>query len=139
MASLRAREMLIDITLIFRYMDIIMVSRGRAASRPGPGGGPGDRARARPGTHRSPHGQVAHSPSHSCQLGDLLIEIEKYWTYTPHGHRCNSATGTLYRNSATRAAAYRNFGHRVPSHGRVSVLKVRRAVFGALVKSCAEL
>jgi hypothetical protein len=33
--SMRAREMLIDITLIFRYMDIIMVSRGRAASRPG--------------------------------------------------------------------------------------------------------
>ena len=38
--SLRAREMLIDITLIFRYMDIIMVSAlaascGRAASGPG--------------------------------------------------------------------------------------------------------
>ena len=136
--SMRAREMLIDITLIFRYMDIIMVSRHARACGVATGGGPGDRARARPGTHDTPHGQVAHSPSHSCQLGDLL-EIEKYWTYTPHGHRCNSATGTLYRNSATRAAAYRNFGHRVPSHGRVSVLKVRRAVFGALVKSCAEL
>ena len=60
---------------------------------------------------------------------------------TVSGHRCNSATtGTLYRNSACTV-------HKRPArpgpHGaaglRVSVLEVRRAVFGALVKSCAEL
>ena len=50
-------------------------------------------------------------------------------------HRCNSATtGTLYRNSADTVHKRPR-----PGHGRVSVLEVRRAVFGALVKSCAEL